>query len=472
MSEVRQPSMQERIVQSARDNVWLIAAILVGLLVRLVPILLWGDLDCTRDECIYKGMGERILAGEGLTVSKKGWLAAPGYPYTLAVSAIIFGKMQAVKRIQLVLAAFSTWMMNQLGMRVGQAKKVGVIAAWLYALHPTLAFFVGTMWTETFYSTFLIAAALAAVWAREGSWRRGLGIGVAIGFAMLFRGAATYLLPIYWLGLLWPNNWNLASIREASSTYWRHAAAMTVTVFFIVSPYSMHASQRHGGFMVTDATLGHVAYLGNNTFEPLTFDYGNGMLTGPIYAKYLRSGRKPCSRRVPPVKSSDCEVDRAVKWIQNNPGEFVSRIPMRVAQMLNPHTFLSRHVRWGYWPGLPFALKEILVLYVAFSSFLIIMMGSLGAIARARGTYGVVAVGTVLYHIATVAGLYGMSRFRLPLEPLWMIYLALLIAQPRETLQLLRLSKLRIAGAILMMPTLFWLFMWYFGTGFPGFLDL
>ena len=88
--------------------------------------------------------------------------------------------------------------------------------------------------------------------------------------------------------------------------------------------------------------------------------------------------------------------------------------------------------------------------------------GSLGAIARARGTYGVVAVGTVLYHIATVAGLYGMSRFRLPLEPLWMIYLALLIAQPRETLQLLRLSKLRIAGAILMMPTLFWLFMWYF----------
>ena len=71
MSEVRQPSMQERIVQSARDNVWLIAAILVGLLVRLVPILLWGDLDCTRDECIYKGMGERILAGEGLTVSKK-----------------------------------------------------------------------------------------------------------------------------------------------------------------------------------------------------------------------------------------------------------------------------------------------------------------------------------------------------------------------------------------------------------------
>ena len=121
-----------------RDK-WLWGAIVVGFLLRLIPILVWGDIECTRDECIYKGMGDRILLGDGLTVSKKGWLAAPGYPYTLAFSAMVFGKMQAVKRIQLLLAALSTGMMYLLGVRVGNARRTGQIAAWLYALHPTLA---------------------------------------------------------------------------------------------------------------------------------------------------------------------------------------------------------------------------------------------------------------------------------------------------------------------------------------------
>jgi 4-amino-4-deoxy-L-arabinose transferase-like glycosyltransferase len=442
---------------------------LVGFLVRLVPILIWGDIECTRDECIYKGMGERILAGDGLTVSKKGWLAAPGYPYTLAFSAIYLGKMQAVKRIQLLLAVVSTGVMYQLGLRVGQAKRAGRIAAWLYALHPTLAYYVGTMWTETFYSTFLILAALAAVWAREGRARRGLLVGLSIGLTMLYRGAATYLLPIYIVGILWPEELRLAVIKETLRSYWRHAALMVVAAVVVVGPYSVHASGRHGGFMVTDATLGHVAYLGDNTFEPLTFDYGNGMLTGTIYARYLRSGRKPCSRRVPPVKSSDCEVERALRWAKNHPYEFFSRIPMRCAQLLNPHTFLSRHVRWGYWPGLPLILKELLVLYVAAFSFLVVIVGTVAAFAWARGVYGVVAVGTVVYHVVTVAGLYGMSRFRLPLEPLWMVYVALLIAEPGETLRLLRQSRWRIGGAIVLTPVLFWLMIWFVGTGFPGF---
>ena len=169
------------------------------------------------------------------------------------------------------------------------------------------------------------------------------------------------------------------------------------------------------------------------------------------------------------MKSSDCEVERALRWAKNHPYEFFSRIPLRCAQLLNPHTFLSRHIRWGYWPGLPFILKELLVLYVAAFSFLVVIVGTVVAFARARGVYGVVAVGTVVYHVATVAGLYGMSRFRLPLEPLWMVYVALLIAEPGETLRLLRQSRWRIGGAIVLTPILFWLMIWFVGTGFPGF---
>src|SRR5262245_31806643 len=110
--------------------------------------------------------------------------------------------------------------------------------------------------------------------------------------------------------------------------------------------------------MVTDATVGHVLVLGNNDYPPLTFDFGNGMLTEPLYARWRATGRRFCERDVPPVQSSACEVDAAVEWIREHPSTFVARIPLRLAQMLNPNSFLTRHLRWGYWPGTPWWAKE------------------------------------------------------------------------------------------------------------------
>ncbi len=132
-----------------RDR-WLLVAIALGVVVRVAPMLIWLQTDCIRDECIYRGMAYDILAGKGLTTSNKGWLAAPGYPYLLAWFKQLFGTMQAVKVLQIVLSAINIPMMYGIGHLVAD-RRTARIAAFLFALNPTIAWFTNTQWIETVY---------------------------------------------------------------------------------------------------------------------------------------------------------------------------------------------------------------------------------------------------------------------------------------------------------------------------------
>lgn len=453
----------------ARDPV-LIAALVAGLLLRVLPLVVFPQFECLRDECIYRTMALGILDGDGLTVSNKGWLPSPGYPYLLAWTKMAFGSMQAVKGIQITLGLASVAMVYGIASDVGD-RRTARIAAWLFALNPTIAWFTNTMWIETVYIFFLLAATIfmLAAW-RTRQWQSAAWSGAMLGGAILFRGVATYLPPLWILAALYPDEpLSFAAWKASARERWKLVAAMLAAIVFVVTPYSLYGSKQFGGFMVTDATVGHVMFLGNNDFPPLTFDYGNGMLTQPLYGKYLATGRRPCARNVPPVQSSACEVREALAWIRGHPTKFVSRIPMRIAQLLNPNSFLTRHVRWGYWPGLPWWGKEAIAISIAALSTALSILGTVGAWARARGPYAAMAVGTTVYTVFTIALMYGMTRFRLPLEAMWTVYLALFLANPRESFQALRATEWRLAGVLLTVPPTLALLLWYLPTGFPVF---
>ena len=444
-------------------------ALIVGLVLRLLPMILFMQGDCVRDECIYRSLGANILEGEGLTTTAKGWLPAPGFPFLLAAFKFVFGAFFAVKFLHIGLGVLTIGILYALGKEL-QGLKVARIAAWLYAVHPTLVFFTQTMWIETIYIFFLLLAVLGILMSRRLGWRRAAWAGAALGAATLFKGVATYLAPIFALAAMWPDGGGgPGAIWPSLKRRWRAGLALFLGWAVMVAPWSAYSSAKYGGFTVSDATVGHVLFLGNNDFPPLTFDYGNGMLTGPIYARYLRAGRRPCNRNEPPVKSSKCDVAAAVEWARNNPDTFVERIPMRMAQMFNPHSFFTRHLRWGYWLGIPWWMKEGLVLYTALTSVFLMVVGTVAAFAKARGPYGMMAVGTVAYTLGTVAVSYGMTRFRLPLEPFWLLFAALLLAAPRETLAELGRSTARSAATVLTLPILLVLMAWYLPTGWPMF---
>lgn len=231
----------------------------------------------------------------------------------------------------------------------------------------------------------------------------------------------------------------------------------------------MHASNRWGGFVVSDATLGHVMQLGNDDFDPVTFDYAIGQLTGEMYGKTLRKGRKDCPGELGPLAHDRCEVQRSVDWINAHPATFVARVPQRLAQLFNPHSFLTRHVRWGYWPGMVEPFKGLLVTVSMLMTVFVVAFGTAAAWARARGPYAVMAIGTAVYTVAVIACLYGLTRFRLPLEPLWIPFAAAGLASPSVMIANLREHRWRMAGAATTVLTLLWLMSWYWRTGYPGF---
>jgi len=441
-------------------RVYWIVLLIVAFLLRALPLWLWGwdDVGCTRDECIYATAAEPLVAGRPLEPTFAGWLPAPGYPWTLALSHALFGSFSSVKWVQVVLSTITVGLVGWIG-RQAHSPGAGRVAGLLTAIHPTLIFFAGTQWTETVYIFVLLSAVATALFSlRRNAWWA-IVPGVLLGVAVLFRGIATYLPPIFAVAML---------VWSAKPRLWKHAAILMVSSIMTFAPYSVFASKYYGGFMISDATLGHVAGLGNDNFQPTTFDYGIGQLSGRMYNATYNSGRGDCPRTLPVVAHDRCETDRAVNWVKNHPVQFLKRIPLRLAQLFNPHTFLTRHVRWGLWPRLPWAAKEAIVIYQVLYSYLLWVLGSLGAAVYARKAYGVIAVSTVGYHVAVIACLYGISRFRLPLEPLWIVFAAGVLAHPRDVANRLRTHSVRAAAGGFMVAAVIVLMSRYVATGFTG----
>jgi hypothetical protein len=195
-----------------------------------------------------------------------------------------------------------------------------------------------------------------------------------------------------------------------------------------VAPYSLYASQKFDGLVISDRTLGQMMWLGNNTFLPMTFDYGNGTLRQEDYdRKATEEGRHHCPFEQNPVVQDSCELENGKQWIRENPKEFLRRIPYRVAQLVNPNSFLTRHLRWGRWAGLPDFVDEILIVLVVLSSFLNLVGGTIGWFVRMQQEdrwYPLLSGSIVLYHVSAIAVLAGLTRYRVPLEPLWLILAA------------------------------------------------
>lgn len=449
---------------------FVLSAVIVGLVLRWFPLWVWGFGAPVRDEAQYRNLARMILDGRGLG-SPQDWLWAPGYPYLIALFRVLAPTRatESLPYAQGLLGALSCVTMYLIARRVfpdREGVRAGRVAAWSYAVHPTLIFFAGRFWCESIYGPVLLIAIWGLLWARDGGWLRMIVPGLSLAACVLLRGVATYMPPFFVVAALWPSpgqTW-----RSSIQTRSRHAMALMVATTLAVAPYSIHASTKYGGLIISDATVGNLMFLGNNDFDPLTFDYGNGALQESTRGMFMRKGRKPCPGSNP-VDWNRCEVERGVAWIKENPGEFVARMPMRVAQLLTPHSFLTRALRWGKFEGLPWQAKEGLIAFTVVCSFATLVGGTLAAVARSRGPYAVLGWCIVLYTVAASAGLYGLSRFRVPLDPLWMIFLADGLANPGQVLRAYRVEPARIAVAAVLVPVVLLHVLWYLPAGYPGF---
>lgn len=436
----------------------LFAALFAAFVLRLVPMLVWIDKPCVRDECTYADLAQSLLDGDGM-VGTHGWLWAPAYPALMAAHQLVFGYPGTIQITQLLVAVLSVWMIARIT-HEQYGERAARWSAWIYALNPTMIFYTTSTWSETLYSGLLLGGVHALGWARGGGARRGWLPGILVGACVLFRGVATYMLPVFLVGLLWE--------RWRSAVAWRGVVACGLAAVLTVAPYSLYISNKYGEFIVADRTLGQMMWLGNNDFPPLTFDYGNGALSVRAYERVTSNGREMCERSGNPVVKDDCESAAGIAWIKSHPDEFVARIPVRVAQLLNPHSFLTRHLRWGRWRGLPDWMDEVLIVAVVGFSFATLVGGTLGYFGRARGWFAATSGLIVLYHVAAIAVLAGLTRYRVPLEPLWLVHAGVLFAEPRATWRRLWDGRPWHVVGVLVTVVLLALMLRYLPAGWPG----
>ena len=60
---------------------------------------------------------------------------------------------------------------------------------------------------------------------------------------------------------------------------------------------------------------------------------------------------------------------------------------------------------------------------------MVLWLGTLGLVLYGRGGRGLLVSGIWLYHVAAISLLAGLTRYRVPLEPLLMIYAAWFVTE-------------------------------------------
>ena len=449
-------------------------ALLVGFLLRFVPLVTWAWDSCLRDECTYLKLADRFAQGEGMTGSA-GWIWAPGYPFLMGLWEAAFGWGSGIKVVQLPVSLVACVLVYWLARHAFPEKRsVARLAAWMYAVSPHMAFFAIRLWSEVLYGTLLLGGLLLLLRSRDevdaspdpraaerSGWWKTLITGVFGGICVLFRGVATYMLPIWMFALLWG--------RWRKPQAWAQVALLAVVAAATVTPYSLYASNKFEGRIVSDRTMGQMMWLGNNDFDPITFDYGNGQLSRSAFKRTKQKGRDPkeCGSKKNAYTRDTCQTELGFAWIKANPETFVARMPMRVAQLLNPHSLLTRHLRWGRFPGMPQLVDEAIILFGCLHSLATIVLGAVGLAGRGRRAQAVLFSLILVYHCAAIAALAGLSRYRVPLEPLLMIYAAAVLADPRALLSSVRTAPWRGVVIGLGLCILLPLVLWYLPAGWP-----
>ena len=77
--------------------------LVIGFLLRVVPMLIWQRWGCVRDGCTYLRIADRMVEGHGMT-SSNGWLWAPGYPTLIAFHEQLFTNGAFIRGTQVVLS--------------------------------------------------------------------------------------------------------------------------------------------------------------------------------------------------------------------------------------------------------------------------------------------------------------------------------------------------------------------------------
>jgi hypothetical protein len=185
------------------------------------------------------------------------------YPLFLAIARVLVGhRILLVQVVQCIVAACGAIFLYRLATSLTGTRRVGAIAAVLYAGYPLLVRHSPDRTDAALMTTLLIA--FAAEFVRATTPRGAAWAGAWLGLAVLTRAMALPLIAlaaaVYW--------WNGAR---------RRAAALTATALLVIAPYAMRNYGLNGALLPTRSGLN--LFISNSEYTASIFpDYGPDIL--------------------------------------------------------------------------------------------------------------------------------------------------------------------------------------------------
>jgi hypothetical protein len=407
------------------------AILLASLAVKLYLAWLVRDMACVSDECKYLENADLLFVnGTGALAMKSfpGWWP-PGQPFFLAACQWLLNDAASGARfVQAFVSTLTAFFIYKIG-HVLYGRVAALAALVMVAFYPNLVFFSHTLWAETNYLCWFSAGIWVLVRKPRLSARDALGCGLLFGVAGLFKAMGLYFVLLVAL-------WAVLSRRATIAV-----ALLTIgSALLTISPWTIRNYVVYDRVVLLDRSLGANMLAGTGDHPPANYDLGGRsppwrdrdrprVESPPRQKRSLnppprKTPRRPTPTADPaPFQSDPVALDRMLirgrsRYIRENPGRFVSLIPVKWADLVSPTSFMIRHVRRGSYPHL-FDLAETrwITLLCAGSWMIVSILGVVGLTLVSRGSGPWLIWMLIGYPLVITTLTFGMSRFRLPMVP-------------------------------------------------------
>ena len=392
---------------------------LVAFFLRLLNLLQTFELPTVvqlmGDARGYVDWAEQIASGDWY--GKQTFYQAPLYPYTLAVlikgfSAGTFG----LRFFQIILGTLSVGLLGIAG-RHAFNRRVGLIAAAMYALYPPAIYYDGII-QKTALASFLLCLLLAecSYLSRRASKFHSLFAGVTLGLLVLTRENALLWVPVIpiWMALRIP------AVRAGKVAA---VVSYAIGLAAVLLPVAARNASLGGEWSPTTFQAGPNFYIGNN---PNSNGLYRPLVPGHETPKYERAdaqrlaeqdeGRDLTSREV-----SRYWFERSFDEIKQNPIRWLELLMIKSLMVVNrfevPDVESMRVYRdfsftlrvlapvWNFGALCPLAIWGVIV-------------------TRKRWRRLSLFYAFTLVMVAAIIGFFILGRYREPLVPLLILFAA------------------------------------------------
>jgi 4-amino-4-deoxy-L-arabinose transferase-like glycosyltransferase len=367
----------------------LLGILSVAFLVRLLVVLVvYHDYQIANDAFHWHSMAVNFLNGRGLVVAKELVPYRTPLPalYQAGVYALFGISTQAAQIANAIIGTFTVLLVYDLTRRAlgpGPARW----SALLTALYPMILLYTGQLISETLF-LLLVSLALWLAWTSIGGsfWRWGL-LGLVLGLAVLTRQTAAVI------GLM-VSGWVFFYCGEKMLI--RRLAAAGFVLLLMALTVSTWVARNYlvSGRLILTAQGGDSLWLANNPYSDGTEGETSGQ---PVYII-------PAFEAMPEIERSAAYQNKAISWIRENPGRFLSLIPRRMIWLWH----LTYHAQNSI-------LSEVAFLVVYYPVLLLAIIGSIKTWELYRPW--LLLLLTVPVALTLVHAVYlPVGRYRLPVE--------------------------------------------------------